>query len=172
VTPVAQRPLGKEMPVTAKMPVTTDWAGGLRHTPGGGVYRVIITPSQTGISYFGVEATEPPGSGPPLHLHTREVELFIVLAGEITFWLDGMVIKRAAGGTVLVPCGMPHCFKNASDRPARVLTLFTPGGIEGFFTYGEPLANGSAPPDELLLDRIAVLAPLYGIEMLGPSPLP
>lgn len=140
--------------------------------PGGGKYQVVAKPEQTGNIHFVFEAIEPPGGGPPLHIQTRHEELFFVLEGEITFWLDGQVIRRSAGGAAFVPRGMPHCFKNCSNKPARMLTLFTPGDIEGFFAYGEPLANGSTPPDEVLMERIAGLGPKYGVELLGPSPLP
>ncbi len=52
-----------------------------------------------------------------------------------------------------------------------MLIVFTPGDIQGFFDYGKALANGSAPPDEVLMERIAALGPVYGVEILGPSPL-
>lgn len=70
----------------------------------------LATPKQTGNLHFAFEATEPPGGGPPLHTQTYEEEIFFVLEGEITFWIDGEVIKRLAGGTVFVPRGVPHCF--------------------------------------------------------------
>ena len=94
-----------------------------------------------------------------------------MLPGEISFCLDGRVIHRTAGGTAFVPRGMPHCFKNCSKQRARVLTVFTPGDIQGLFDYGKALANGSAPPDEVLMERIAALGPVYGVELLGTSPL-
>lgn len=96
---------------------------------------------------------------------------FLVLPGEISFCLDGRVIHRTAGGTAFLPRGMPHCFKNCSKQRARVLTVFTPGDIQGLFDYGKALANGSAPPDEVLMERIAALGPVYGVELLGTSPL-
>jgi hypothetical protein len=40
--------------------------GELRYGPGGGVYRVTVTPEQTSNTHFAFEATEPPGGGPPL----------------------------------------------------------------------------------------------------------
>ena len=143
----------------------------MRYGPGGGRYQFVARSEQTGNIHFAFVATEPPGGGPPLHLHTRHEELFFVLEGEITFWIDGEVIKRFAGGSAFVLRGVPHCFKNCSDRPARVLILFTPGDIQGIFDYGKGLANGSAPPDEVLFERIAALGPVYGVELLGPSPL-
>jgi mannose-6-phosphate isomerase-like protein (cupin superfamily) len=96
---------------------------------------------------------------------------FFVLEGEISFCLDGRVIHRTADGTAFVPRGMPHCFKNCSEQRARVLIAFTPGDIQVFCDYGKALANGSAPPDEVLMERIATLGPVYGVELLGPSPL-
>ena len=123
--------------------------------PGGGLYQVVATPEQTGNIHFAFVATGPPGGGPPLHIQTRHEELFFVLEGETSFWLDGRVIRHNAGGTAFVPRGMPHCFKNCSDKRARVLILFTPGDIEVFFDYGMPLPDASVPSDEVLMEKIA-----------------
>ena len=111
------------------MLVATDRIDGMYHGHGGAIYKVLATPARTGNLHFAFEATEPPGGGPPLHIHTRHEEFFFVLEGEISFWLDGQVITRSAGGTAFVPRGVPHCFKNCSDKTARVLVLFTPGDI-------------------------------------------
>lgn len=143
----------------------------VRYGPGGGVYRIVATASQTRNTHFAFEAIEPPGGGPPLHIHTREEEFFSVIEGEITFWIDGRVIKAGPGGSAFVPRGVAHCFKNSSDRPARLLVLFTPGDIEGFFEYGAPLSNGRAPSDHQLRERLGALAPRFGLDLLGPSPL-
>jgi hypothetical protein len=51
-----------------------------------------------------------------------------------------------------------------------MLVLFTPGHVEGFFDYGLPV-NGQRPSDDRLIERILELAPRFGIEVLGPSPL-
>jgi hypothetical protein len=51
-----------------------------------------------------------------------------------------------------------------------MLVLFTPGQIEAFFDYGLPV-DGQRPPDDRLVERILALAPQFGIEVLGPSPL-
>jgi quercetin dioxygenase-like cupin family protein len=142
----------------------------IRFGPGGGVYRIVATAAETGNTHFAFEAIEPPGGGPPLHTHAGEEEFFHVLEGEITFWVDGRVLRINEGGSAFVPRGVPHCFKNCSRRLARVLVMFTPGTIEGFFDYGES-TTGSTPPESVLMERIALLAPRYGLEILGPSPL-
>lgn len=143
----------------------------VRYGPGGGIYTIVATATETRGTHFAFEATEPPGGGPPLHIHTREEEFFLVLEGEITFYVGGQILKRTAGGTAFVPRGVAHCFKNCSDKPARVLVLFTPGNIQGFFEYGEPFVDGTVPGDDVLVARIHALAPAYGLDVLGPSPL-
>jgi mannose-6-phosphate isomerase-like protein (cupin superfamily) len=69
-------------------------------------------------SCFALIATEPPGGGPPLHTHATEDEFFLVLEGEISFWIDGTISRVGEGGTAFVPRGLPHCFKNRSNRSA------------------------------------------------------
>lgn len=62
----------------------------IRFGPGGGVYRIVSTAAETGNTFFAFEATEPPGGGPPLHTHANEEEFFLVLEGEISFYVgDG-----------------------------------------------------------------------------------
>ena len=142
----------------------------VRFGPGGGTYRVVTTAPETTGRHFAFEAAEPPGGGPPLHTHAAEDEYFAVLDGEFTFYIDGCVTTVKAGGSAFVPHGMPHCFKNCTTRDARMLIVFTPGQIEGFFDYGLPV-DGQRPSDDRLIERILEMAPRFGIEVLGPSPL-
>jgi len=142
----------------------------IRYGPGGGVYKIVATAAETRNTHFAFEAIEPPGGGPPLHTHANEDEFFLVLEGEMTFYVGGKVTRAIEGQTAFVPRRVPHCFKNCSKRESRVLVMFTPGNIEGFFEYGN-LPAGTIPKDELLLARWNALAPQYGLEVLGPSPL-
>ena len=141
-----------------------------RFGPGGGVYDIITRPADTGGAHFALIAMEPPGGGPPLHTHATEDEYFLVLEGEMSFWIDGRISSARAGGAAFVPKGVPHCFRNRSNRPGRLLVLFTPGHIEGFFDYGEAV-DGRAPSDDALIARIGLLGPQFGVNLLGPSPL-
>lgn len=142
----------------------------VRFGPGGGVYKIVATAAETRNTHFAFEAIEPPGGGTPLHTHAGEEEFFLVLEGEITFYVGGRITKATEGQTAFVPRGVPHCFKNCSKRESRVLVLFTPGNIEGLFEYGN-LPAGVMPTDAILLERLNALAPRYGLEVLGPSPL-
>lgn len=142
----------------------------VRYGPGGGVYRIVTAAAETQGRIFAIEAFEPPGGGPPLHVHGREDEYFLVLEGEVSFYIDGRVIRAEAGESAFVPRGAQHCFRNTSSRPARLLVLFTPGAIEGFFDYGLPV-DGQVPDDEHLVRRLAELGPQYALTLIGPSPL-
>ena len=51
----------------------------------GDVYRFLATGNETNGKYAIWEAIVPPGGGPPLHVHSREEEVFYILEGEITF---------------------------------------------------------------------------------------
>ena len=142
----------------------------VRFGPGGGVYKIVASAAETQNTHFAFEAIEPPGGGPPLHTHANEEEFFLVLDGEMTFYIGGRITRATEGQTAFVPRGVPHCFKNTSRRESRIMVLFTPGDIEGFFEYGN-LPRGVAPSDELLLERLNSFAPKYGLTVLGPSPL-
>lgn len=157
-----------DLPQTKAMPNRINT---IRYGCGGGVYKILSTPATSDGQHFSIEATEPPGGGPPLHVHRTEDEFFYVIEGEITFAVGGRVLKRRAGGSVFVPRGVPHCFKNTSDEQAKLLVLFTPGDIEGFFEYGAPLPDGSMPSEELMMQRLNELGPKYNLEVVGPSPL-
>lgn len=80
------------------------------------------------------EYTVPPATaGPPLHLHRGWDEAFSVLAGEMTFLIDGTTSAAPAGSFVFVPRGVLHTFWNEGAVPATQLTVFTPAGIEDYF---------------------------------------
>jgi quercetin dioxygenase-like cupin family protein len=56
-----------------------------------------------------------PGQELPIHSHTHEHEVFDVLHGQGTMYLDGAAIELKAGDTVFVPAGVQHSFKNTGD---------------------------------------------------------
>lgn len=58
-----------------------------------------------------------PGQELPVHVHAREHEVFDVLLGQGTMYLDGVPVELNVGDTVAVPTGVLHGFKNTSaDR--------------------------------------------------------
>lgn len=55
-----------------------------------------------------LEATEPPGFGPPIHVHDDAAEAFYVLEGEYVMSLDGTQHRCRAGSFIFIPAGVPH----------------------------------------------------------------
>jgi mannose-6-phosphate isomerase-like protein (cupin superfamily) len=115
-----------------------------------------------------VETIPAGSSGPPLHRHQNEDELFYVLDGEMTFY-DETGETRAPRGTLFYsPRGNWHGFRNDQTTPAQMLIFLTPGGFEGFFhtiaasegqRVSEPLPV--TPSD---VEKALATAPQYGLE--------
>jgi quercetin dioxygenase-like cupin family protein len=77
--------------------------------------------------------TEPDGVSPPLHVHRRHSESFYVLAGELTFTVNGSELRATAGSWVQVPPGVPHTFAATGSEGARYLDIHTPSSGFGDF---------------------------------------
>jgi mannose-6-phosphate isomerase-like protein (cupin superfamily) len=132
------------------------------------------TSKTTGGAFGLVESLIAPGFSPPLHVHHREDESFYVLEGRVTMRCGDRVFEATAGAFVFLPRGVPHTFVVEGDTPARMLTLMTPGGGEGFFqAAGRPAERDglppSAPPDIDALKRASVE---YESEIIGPPMTP
>jgi quercetin dioxygenase-like cupin family protein len=101
--------------------------------PAGGPLTFKVRGEQTDGALAAFENVIAPGDGPPLHVHANEDEAWYVLEGELRFRLGAETASAPAGSFVFVPRGTPHCFQNAGEKPARILVLFTPAGMERFF---------------------------------------
>src|SRR5256885_17133968 len=78
------------------------------------------TGADTGELFSLLEAEEPPGFGPPLHIHHDAAEAFYVLEGEYVMFLDEREVTCPAGSFVFVPAGMRPGFR-VGDRPSKKL---------------------------------------------------
>jgi quercetin dioxygenase-like cupin family protein len=127
------------------------------------------TAADTGGAFTLIEVLAAPGGGPPPHIHDNEDESFYVLDGVFEILIGERVVRAEQGAFALVPRGTVHRFRCTGDRPGRMLILFTPGGIEGFFREaGRPAAgDGPAPPgDAAEILRTEAAAPRYGLRVV------
>src|SRR6478735_8462738 len=139
----------------------------------GDTYTILVTGDDTAGRYTLIDMHVPPGGGPPPHRHDFE-EMFSVLDGEIELTFRGQTSTARTGDTVNIPANAPHVFRNASDRPARLLCLCAPAGQENFFReIGVALAHRTQAPPPLDADAQAAfvakamaLAPKYRTELL------
>lgn len=76
-----------------------------------------------------VEASIPPGSGPPPHRHTLEDEAFYVLSGSLEIRVEQELVHAGPGDFVFLPRGAVHTFRNMGVDAARALIIVTPPGL-------------------------------------------
>jgi quercetin dioxygenase-like cupin family protein len=129
--------------------------------PAGGPLTFKATGADTAGRLTAFENVIAPGDGPPLHTHANEDETFYVVEGDLRFKLGEGIEPAPAGSFVFIPRGTPHCFQNIGAEPARVLVLFNPAGMEGFF---EPFAE----LQEVDLEAFGRLGREVGMDIVGP----
>jgi mannose-6-phosphate isomerase-like protein (cupin superfamily) len=76
---------------------------------------------------------EPPGTGPPRHIHHSCDELFYVLEGEFLFLVGERQVSALPGTFVFIPRGTVHAAKVIGTEPGKVLAAYIPGGLERSF---------------------------------------
>ena len=106
----------------------------------------------------------PPHTGPALHRHHHEDELWYVADGEFFFQAGEVQGRAGAGGMALGPRDLPHAFRNVGDKTGRLLIVTTPGGIDTFFVdLARALEDGP-----LGMDALNAVGERHGIEFVGP----
>ena len=93
-----------------------------------------------------------------------------MLEGALEIVCGGERYHAAAGDFAFLPRGIAHTFRVVSERPARILTIALPGGVEGFFReVGRPAERPGLPPagpvDVAVLTEVAAR---YNNEIIGP----
>ena len=110
-----------------------------------------------------LEADEPPGFGPPEHVHHDCAEAFYVLAGEYVMHLEGREFVCPAGSFIFIPQGARHGFRVGSV-PSRKLNFYFPAAmVEYFDDLADALRN-----DDVTDDELAAIAATHGMEIVGP----
>ena len=140
----------------------------------GGLGVLKATAEQTEGRFAALELWAPKGFASPLHVHRKEDEFFLVLSGEVRVKHGEVVVEAVAGSIVYGPRDVAHAF-TVDSAEARILLLFGPAGVEGFFREGgKPAAiRELPPPGERFLDRetLKEIAARYDQHFVGP-PLP
>jgi len=130
----------------------------------GVTYHIRLSAADTGGRLGIFETEDHPGYGPPRHIHHDADETFVLLQGQVDFLRGDTVTSHVPGDTVFVPRGTVHSFCVRGDSPARMLTVMTPGGFEGFF--GKMAAGGYRIPQDMA--QIAAISAEFQQEMVGP----
>ncbi len=129
------------------------------------VMSVKATGQDTGGVFALLEAAEPAGFGPPMHMHRDAAEAFYVLEGEYRIFIDDETHVCPAGSFIFIPAGIRHGFR-VGGAPSRKLNLYTPAAMVGYFDeLSAAIAAGAADPD-----RLDEIAGRHGMEVIGPVP--
>lgn len=119
----------------------------------------------TGGAFTLLEADEPPGFGPPLHIHHDSAEAFYVLEGEYIIFLEDARQVCPAGSFILIPAGVPHGFR-VGGVPSRKLNLYAPAAMTGYFDDLSAAIKEGQVEDSAL----AQIASNHSMEVIGPVP--
>jgi hypothetical protein len=126
---------------------------------------VKATGAETGGAFSLLQADEPAGFGPPLHVHHDADEAFYVLEGEYMIFLDGRELSCPAGSFIFIPAGTLHGFR-VGHIASRKLNIYTPAAMVGYFDeMSDAIKNDNVDPG--VLSEIALR---YSMEVLGPVP--
>lgn len=124
----------------------------------------IIPSSQTDGRLAAFSENVAPQSGPPLHAHKNQTEIFHIISGHFRFHINGEDSELTDGDTIVIPAGTVHTFKNIADTTGILhFELLDAGTSEEFF-------HRLVHEFETITDIPAFFA-AYDLELLGP-PLP
>ena len=134
----------------------------------GDMYTFLVTGEESGGSMFALDCVVGVGGGPPPHRHLAEDELFTITEGSITFTAGEATRSVLAGESVFVPRGTRHSYRNEGTTAARMIAVYTPAGMEGWFReVCTPVDDPSAPPPPLteeLIARMLEAGPRHNVE--------
>lgn len=135
---------------------------------GGSVHHVVLDAAATdgGLAVF--RSSMRAGTASPVHVHEREDETVLVLAGSGTFWAGDQRWELGSGDTAFLPRGLPHTYAFTSET-VEIITICNPAGMEEFFrAAGWDLS--SPQPEDWAVDmaELQSAADARGQRVLGP----
>lgn len=132
-------------------------------------FRLSSTDSNNALSIIDVHMYK--GTEPPRHVHDLEDETFIIMDGEVTFFISEMMIKAYPGEIVFAPRGVAHSFRIDTET-AKFRQVITPGGFDKFFwqqsvpySAGEPI-KPIGPPSPEAVQSVLKLATSFGTRFI------
>ena len=136
---------------------------------GGSTMELLLDGDATEGQLFMARTSLVAGDASPVHMHTNEDEIFLILDGSATFWFGEERFDVERGGVVYLPRDVPHAYRITSD--ADMLTICTPAGAENFFrAAGHDTAAPKPEGWTITPATLAAAAATTGLQILGPPP--
>lgn len=120
--------------------------------------------------YSQLELIEYPDYDTPLHMHEASDEVFYVIEGTLTVFINGEIKELQKGSILLVPKGTPHAQGNFTDNVVKTLITLSPSGFENFFVERAAIVKEHPPGTEEYTIEMMKLGETFDIKILGPSP--
>ncbi|HKX86022.1 MAG TPA: cupin domain-containing protein [Flavobacterium sp.] len=132
----------------------------------GGNYRIVISGKETSGEFAIIEMSVPSGAGANPHSHESIIESFYVLEGEITFQSEAGCYIAEKGALVSIPKGgLVHCFKNKTDKPAKLLCTVMPAGLDDLFIEASDYLTNNNDSELVKKETLSTIAKKYGNEL-------
>lgn len=134
-------------------------ADGTRLRVTGDVVRVLASAEQTGGAYEIFELEGAQGNGPTPHAHPW-AEAYLVIAGEVDVYIEGVKTRAVAGSFVQVPAGTTHGYRIRSQS-AKAVVITSPAGAGGYFAEIDAETAGSCED----MGKVVAVALKHGITL-------
>ena len=108
-----------------------------------------------------IEEENVPGTMIPMHIHSREDEIFKVLSGQLEVTVGGDTTVLKAGDLAFAPKNVPHSWKVVGEVNCKTILTAFPAGIELMFSE-----LGKLPPGPPNFEKVASICGEYGIEFV------
>lgn len=108
--------------------------------------------------YIGNEKT-----GPSLHVHHEQDEIFTIIEGEFLFRVGDEKFKAKAGDTIFAPRKVPHTWIQLSEKSKIIYYVQPAGKMEAFFLKMNELKG---PPTK---EQAEKMHEAHGMTVLGPG---
>ncbi len=136
----------------------------------GGQARILVPGAATNRAVSVLEFDDPKGQAPPLHVHDGEDEVWVVLDGEISFFVGDARYDLQGGQVAYGPRGVPHSYLVRSPR-SRMAVVYAPAGIDEWFrSNGTPVAHVDVAPASFDIGAIIASAEAFSLRVVGPPP--
>ncbi|TAE32033.1 MAG: cupin domain-containing protein [Cytophagales bacterium] len=134
------------------------------HTPFRGINGndIKVSGKDTGGQFALFEYVGNEKTGPSLHVHHEQDEIFSIIEGEYLFRVGDNEFTAKAGDTVFAPRGIPHTWLQLSEKGRQLYMVQPAGKMEEFFLKMNELKG---PPTEKFM---LGMHKAHGMTVLGP----
>ncbi|MDG2450177.1 MAG: cupin domain-containing protein [Saprospiraceae bacterium] len=127
----------------------------------GDIQTLKLSGADTGGEMTLIETENVPGTMIPMHVHSREDEIFKVLSGQLEMTVGGETKVLKAGDLAFAPKNIPHMWKVVGAEKCKTILTAFPAGIELMFSELGSLPSG--PPD---FEKVTEICGRFGVEFV------